>query len=61
MKYNKNKSAINFIIQKTEDNRKKYKAMFRLKTSKCILREAFEDTLAMNMYLDKAIKEKNNG
>ena len=61
MKYNKNKSAINFIIQKTEDNRKKYKAMSRLKTSKCILREAFEDTLAMNMYLDEAMKEKNNG
>ena len=57
MKYNKNKSAINFIIQKTEDNRKKYKAMSKLKTSKCILSEALKDTLVMNMYLDETIKE----
>ena len=39
MKYNKNKSAINFIIQKTEDNMKKYKAMSKIKTSKCNIRE----------------------
>ena len=58
MKYNKNKPAINFIIQKTEDNRKKYKAMSKLKTSKCILSEALKDTLAMNMYLDETIKEQ---
>jgi|TARA_A100001391_G_C4904958_1_gene234752 hypothetical protein len=58
MKYNKNKSAINFIIQKTEDNIKKYKAMLRLKTSNCILSEALKDTLVMNMYLDETIKEE---
>ena len=58
MKYNKNKSAINIIIQKTEDNMKKYKAMSRLKTSNCILSEALKDTLVMNMYLDETIKEE---
>ena len=30
MKYNKNKSAINFIIQKTEDNIKKYKEIMEI-------------------------------
>ena len=58
MKYNKNKSAINFIIQKTEDNMKKYIAMSRLKTSNCILSEALKDTLVTNMYLDETIKEE---
>ena len=60
MKNNKNKEAINFIIQKAEDNKRKYKAMSKLKTSKCILSEALKDNLIMNMYLNETIKYNNN-
>ena len=55
---NKNKESINLMIEITEKNIEKYKAMLKLKTSKCSLREAFKDTLVMNTYLDATIKEK---
>ena len=54
---NKNKEAINLIIKIAEKNIEKYKAMSKLKTSKCILSEALKDTLSMNVYLDQTINK----
>jgi hypothetical protein len=56
MNNNKNREAINLIIQKTEDNKRKYEAMSKLKSSKCILREALKDNLVMNMYINETIQ-----
>ena len=45
MNNNKNREAINLIIQITEDNKRKYEAMSKLKSSNCILREALKDKI----------------
>tara|TARA_Y100000004_G_scaffold160666_1_gene188239 strand:- start:806 stop:964 length:159 start_codon:yes stop_codon:yes gene_type:complete len=50
------KEIIDLIIQKSEDNLKKYKAMSKLKTSKCIITEALADSISMSMYLEGGSK-----
>ena len=57
MNNNKNREAIDLIIQITEDNKRKYEAMSKLKSSNCILREALKDNLVMNMYINETIQK----
>jgi len=57
MNNNTNREAINLVIQKTEDNKRKYEAMSKLKSSNCILREALKDNLVMNMYIKETIQK----
>ena len=54
------KEIIDLIIQKSEDNAKKYKAMSKLKTSRCIKTEALKDALSMVMYLEQENKKGMN-
>ena len=49
-----NQEKINLLIQITKDNLKKYEAMSKLKTSKCIINEALKDSVALSMYLNQS-------
>jgi hypothetical protein len=55
---NNSKEAISNLIDRTEDKLKKYKTMSNLKTSKCILTEALQDTLSMALLLENCLDKK---
>ena len=57
-KMNNNKEAISNLIDRTEDKLKKYKTMSNLKTSKCILTEALQDSLSMALWLEDSLDKK---
>ena len=55
---NNNKKVISNLIDRTENKLKKYKTMSNLKTAKCILTEALQDTLTMAISLEDSLDKK---
>mgnify|MGYP003140817647 CR=1 FL=1 len=55
---NNRKEEISHLTEMTESKLRKYKGMSKLKTSKCILTEALQDSLSMALWLEDSLNKK---